>query len=62
MGVYDGSFNTRFNLAVQGKVGRCRRGSRGGRVLPLSAFNVPLPPARKAEQCVKAPTTVRSSG
>lgn len=52
MGVYDGRFNTRFNLAVRGKRIPRRRSTRGGVMLSPADLNVPPPPLKKEKQCV----------
>lgn len=54
MGVYDGSFNQRFNLAVQGKHVGHRRSSKGGAKLPLSTFNIPVPRPVRRTACGKS--------
>jgi len=53
MGVYDGSFNTRFHLAVSGRSRKRGGGGSGGHRLPVAFLNVPMPPRKEGLKCGK---------
>jgi len=51
--VYDGSFNTRFNLAVRGKCPRGTRGSKGGVRRSVSSFGLTVVRPQGSPSCGK---------
>jgi hypothetical protein len=53
MAVYDGSFNTRFNLAVLGKKPRGSRGSKGGVRRAAASFGISPARLRRSPKCAK---------